>query len=204
MQKIDHPSHYQGASRQCCNTLMVLGVAPQHLEGECIDAIEQLNFGFNLGNAVKYLWRCGQKGSAIEDLEKAKWYLARELVRVEGATQDTYRTAIFMIDVLIRVFRKLGSTPPKEIGSDPDFGATVVCALRYCMGRKTYMPSTIVAFTKRYWQSISEKDRAIILRDIRSAFDLAERTQSYSHIGMDCDIKLWSEFRDWIQEQSDD
>lgn len=104
-QKIDHPPHYQGASRQCCNTLMVLGVKPEQLEGECIDAIEELNFGFNLGNAVKYLWRCGQKGSAIEDLEKAKWYLAREFSRVDRVTQDCYRTAIFMIDVLIRVFR---------------------------------------------------------------------------------------------------
>ncbi|BAS59882.1 hypothetical protein LBWT_A0520 (plasmid) [Leptolyngbya boryana IAM M-101] len=180
---------------------MVLGVTPEQLEGECIDAIEQLNFGFNLGNAVKYLWRCGQKGSAIEDLEKAKWYLARVCIQADREAQDRCRTAIFMIDVLIRAFRKLGATPPKEIGSDPDFGATVVCALRYCMGRKTYMPSTIVAFAKRHWQFISENDRVDIAKDIHYAFKQAEKSGDYSSIGMDCDIRLWSEFRDWIQEQ---
>lgn len=183
---------------------MVLGVKPEQLEGECIDAIEDLNFGFNLGNAVKYLWRCGQKGSAIEDLEKAKWYLAREHVRSNGEAQVRYKTAIFMIDVLTASFRRLGAIPTKEIGSDPDFSSTVICALRYCMGRKTYMPSAIVAFAKRHWQFISESDRAVILKDINDAFNTAERTQNYyGHIGMDCDIKLWSEFRDWIQEQSD-
>jgi hypothetical protein len=32
-----------------------------------------------LGNALKYIWRCDLKKDAIEDLEKAKWYIEREL-----------------------------------------------------------------------------------------------------------------------------
>jgi hypothetical protein len=35
--------------------------------------------GFNLGNALKYIWRADEKGSAIEDLEKAVWYIQREI-----------------------------------------------------------------------------------------------------------------------------
>jgi uncharacterized protein DUF3310 len=48
---------------------------------ECIDVAEHMNF--NRGNALKYLWRAGLKGCALEDLRKARWYLDREIVRVE-------------------------------------------------------------------------------------------------------------------------
>lgn len=44
---------------------------------ECIRITEHM--GFNLGNALKYIWRCDLKKDAIEDLEKAKWYIEREL-----------------------------------------------------------------------------------------------------------------------------
>jgi hypothetical protein len=47
---------------------------------ECIQIAEHMNF--NLGNVVKYVWRSGSKGSAIEDLRKAAWYLNREIERL--------------------------------------------------------------------------------------------------------------------------
>ena len=68
---INHPMHYT-----------------QHPSGvECIDVVE--HFGFSLGNAVKYIWRAGLKGpNVIEDLKKARWYLDREVSRLEkGGTQ---------------------------------------------------------------------------------------------------------------------
>jgi hypothetical protein len=37
--------------------------------------------GFNLGNAVKYIWRCDLKKDAIEDLNKAVWYIQREITK---------------------------------------------------------------------------------------------------------------------------
>lgn len=48
---------------------------------ECIDVAE--HFSFCLGNVVKYVWRAGLKGDAIEDLKKAKWYLEREIANRE-------------------------------------------------------------------------------------------------------------------------
>jgi hypothetical protein len=48
---------------------------------ECIAITEHM--GFCLGNAVKYLWRADQKGSLIEDLKKARWYIDREISRRE-------------------------------------------------------------------------------------------------------------------------
>lgn len=46
---------------------------------ECIQVVEHMNFC--LGNAVKYIWRAGLKGDDIEDLEKAEFYIKRELAR---------------------------------------------------------------------------------------------------------------------------
>jgi hypothetical protein len=62
---VNHPSHYTS-----------------HLSGvEVIEITEHMNFC--LGNAVKYLMRCDEKGNAIEDLRKAAWYIAREIKKRE-------------------------------------------------------------------------------------------------------------------------
>ena len=66
-EKVNHPQHY--------NT---------HPSGiECIDIVRHMNF--NLGNAIKYIWRAGLKSNnAIEDLRKAIWYLEDEIKRMES------------------------------------------------------------------------------------------------------------------------
>lgn len=44
---------------------------------ECIQITEHMSF--NLGNAIKYLWRADEKGAPIDDLKKAAWYINREI-----------------------------------------------------------------------------------------------------------------------------
>ena len=44
---------------------------------ECINITEHMNFC--LGNAIKYIWRADYKNNDIEDLEKAIWYIKREI-----------------------------------------------------------------------------------------------------------------------------
>ena len=46
---------------------------------ECIEITEHLNFC--IGNAIKYLWRCDHKSNDTQDLEKALWYIEREIMR---------------------------------------------------------------------------------------------------------------------------
>ena len=63
---------------------------PKHYTGhpsgiECIQITEHM--GFNLGNVVKYVWRCDLKHDAIEDLRKARFYLDREITRRETQAQ---------------------------------------------------------------------------------------------------------------------
>ena len=49
---------------------------------ECIQITEHM--GFNLGNALKYIWRCDLKKDALEDLHKAAWYIQREIEKREN------------------------------------------------------------------------------------------------------------------------
>lgn len=46
---------------------------------DCIQITEHM--GFNLGNAIKYIWRADLKDDAMEDLRKARWYIEREIVK---------------------------------------------------------------------------------------------------------------------------
>lgn len=50
---------------------------------QCIQITRHM--GFNLGNALKYIWRADEKGAAIQDLEKAAWYINDEIERRKNA-----------------------------------------------------------------------------------------------------------------------
>jgi hypothetical protein len=61
---VNHPSHYKS-----------------HPSGvEAIEITRHMNF--NLGNAIKYIWRAGLKSNTIEDLQKARFYIEDEIRRV--------------------------------------------------------------------------------------------------------------------------
>ena len=62
---VNHPPHYTS-----------------HPSGvECIDITEW--YSFNVGNAIKYLWRAGLKSpDPLQDLRKAQWYVTREIDRL--------------------------------------------------------------------------------------------------------------------------
>lgn len=58
---------------------------PHYTEGgiETIDFIEAKGFNYHLGQVIKYVSRAGKKNDALEDLKKARWYLDREIGRME-------------------------------------------------------------------------------------------------------------------------
>jgi hypothetical protein len=49
---------------------------------ETIDYIEAKQLNFHLGNVVKYVSRAGHKHDKLQDLNKALWYLEREIARI--------------------------------------------------------------------------------------------------------------------------
>ena len=67
MTQINHPDYYNSG-----------GI-------EAADFIDAHNLNFNLGNVVKYITRAGKKQGedAATALQKAQWYLNRELARVQ-------------------------------------------------------------------------------------------------------------------------
>lgn len=62
---VNHPQHYSAH-----------GIEP-------IDYIESHDLNFNLGNVIKYISRAPYKGTELEDLKKAKWFLEREIKKHE-------------------------------------------------------------------------------------------------------------------------
>jgi hypothetical protein len=73
-EQVNRPTHYRG------------------LEFDAIDVIENFNLSFNLGNVIKYILRCRRKGKEIEDLQKAHWYLSREIERSLKEKKKTEET----------------------------------------------------------------------------------------------------------------
>ncbi len=67
---VDHPTHY---------TTHPSGV-------ECIAIVEHMTF--NVGSAVKYLWRLRKKDDVIQELGKARWYIDREIERLRAEQGD--------------------------------------------------------------------------------------------------------------------
>lgn len=95
---VNHPPHYTG-----------------HPSGvECIEITRHLPF--SLGNAVKYVWRAGEKDDLRTDLEKARWYLrdyaqtptpisarfwpVEKLIRVVNSELDLDRRTVFCLIAL--------------------------------------------------------------------------------------------------------
>lgn len=65
---VNSPKHYTSLNARCSQ-------CDNHIE--CIDITR--NMSFNLGNAIKYIWRADFKGNAVIDLQKAVWYLNDEI-----------------------------------------------------------------------------------------------------------------------------
>lgn len=64
---VNHPPHYNNSPAKCeCGRRI-----------ECIDVTR--HHSFNIGNAIKYLWRCDFKCDDVEDLKKAIWYIQDEI-----------------------------------------------------------------------------------------------------------------------------
>ncbi len=60
-----------------------------HSEHEMSDVVEAWGLNWPLGNVIKYICRCFHKGKAVEDLKKARWYLNREIARLEALNDKT-------------------------------------------------------------------------------------------------------------------
>jgi hypothetical protein len=68
---VNHPAHYGGKNNPY----------------EAIKVIEAWNLGFCLGNTIKYIARAGKKDATVQELEKALWYLKREIQKLKDGQE---------------------------------------------------------------------------------------------------------------------
>ena len=75
---VKHPNHYGGKDNPY----------------EAIKVIEAWELGFCLGNTVKYISRAGKKDNIVQELEKALWYLKREIKKLKKDGQENTQAGI--------------------------------------------------------------------------------------------------------------
>lgn len=118
--QVNHPKHY---------TSDPSGI-------ECIDITRHRNF--NIGNAIKYLWRAGLKedkdrkliDKQVEDLNKAVWYLVDEIHRLGGrctVKTDSINTCLpidneSIIDAALNYHEKINGQDVSILGLSNDNG----------------------------------------------------------------------------------
>ena len=79
--------------------------------------------------------------------------------------------------------------------NDEDFGAVLICALRYCLGRRTYMPGLIIGYVTPLLPHVSNKCLRCIETDL-------SKPDLYGGFGdVRIDEPIWIEFRNRVREE---
>lgn len=73
--------------------------------------------------------------------------------------------------------------------SSDELGLLVLCALRYAMGRKSYITSSIAEIIETRWDDFTSNDKVTILRDLERALSFA--SDSGKSLGMSMDDAMW-------------
>lgn len=84
------------------------------------------------------------------------------------------------------------------ISPDPDIyglGTVLICAVRYCLGRMTYMPSYVTEWIMSHCGGmLTSKTLYVMRKDI-------EEAKAEDRLGMDMDKQTWERFLEWVKEE---
>lgn len=96
--------------------------------------------------------------------------------------------------------------PKKKANTIPiteDLYAVLICAVRYSLGRRTYMPGLVTEWAMaNFTGKIPKGQCEILLRDIQEQREYGERA-GYDSLGDPCDVKTWEKFEDWLRKERD-
>ena len=79
-----------------------------------------------------------------------------------------------------------------KITNTKDFGFVCICAVRYCLGRRTYAPETVMSFIKLFLPEMNDKTLYVMARDIAEADSLGDA---------EIDAPMWAEFLAEIEQE---
>ena len=80
---------------------------------------------------------------------------------------------------------------PRPTPDDP-FMLVLISAVRYCLGRRTYMPDVVTRWIMASVPELPANTAKTMLRDIN------DQRRQYG-LGDDCDVKTWETFESWLQ-----
>jgi hypothetical protein len=83
--------------------------------------------------------------------------------------------------------------------SQEDFGTLLICALRYCSGRHTYMPSLVQGICRQHLKELRDKDISVLLDDC--VRDKTIRTSTYGLSINEIDAEDWSNFEEMLKKE---
>lgn len=87
-----------------------------------------------------------------------------------------------------------------NIFNTDDFCLVCICAVRYCLGRRTYMPWSVMSFIKQFLPALSDNTLYVMARDIAEADNLGDA---------EIDAPMWAAFlaeieKEWKRRKSDE
>lgn len=150
----------------------------------CIDATVQ-----------NWSWLSTQERTVIRRDTEGAIEISRRYheVKIDGFFVDSFATKEWEeFDRWLRDPQQQAVYPPKD--EVHGLGLLTIYALRYCVGRTTYMPGLITDATKKNWHLLNRVDHQTIQQDTIAA--IATR-----NLGMDCDQETWLGFNEWIAEK---
>ena len=96
-------------------------------------------------------------------------------------------------------------SPADRVEDCEDFNTILVCAVRYAIGRRTYMPSLVAGYIRGQSKRLTLKGVEVIIREIEGALKqealiAQEGGHCYSPLGDDCDREVWVSLLDFLKQ----
>lgn len=106
-----------------------------------------------------------------------------------------------MIEYLEREKAMKAKAKKNAVPLDEDLQTILICAVRYSLGRQTYMPGLVTGWIMGNCAGKLPNGRIeIMLRDIQEQREMGERLGRAS-LGAPCDVRTWERFEAWLREQ---
>lgn len=84
------------------------------------------------------------------------------------------------------------------IRNDDDLQVILICAVRYSLGRATYMPGLVTGWIMGHCKGkLTKNTKSVMVSDIDEA-------RKRNALGMDCDVRTWLKFYAWLKGENDD
>lgn len=86
---------------------------------------------------------------------------------------------------------------------DDNFNAILIGAVRYSLGRRTYMPDLVTRWIMSQCKELPAETARTMLRDIEEQREMGRRS-GWESLGDPCDVRTWEAFENWLKERVND